>query len=321
MTLAVVAIGATLSLPLLGTSAAIASTPLASIEFSDGTTTSDELTVAPGSPVTIVINDASTGEYTFEGCVGLETYDYATGVYSEATFLSASPTTITWTAGTSAEAFIANFIDLSPEGDTGYYVYLFDTTGDPDTCENIWFDEDNYDGLFSAYLDVIDPETMNLTGTPKLGNTVAVVSKVPGSLVGNDFDLWACPDQTIYPRDDADVDGANGDCYGPLIQTREGDSTQFLLGYDPARDGTSAEERAAAEAEWAEFCGKYFIVHDYPGGGHSNWIGPIVCEDDAPALAETGADATTGAVSLAALAAMLVGGVLLTLRRRASASA
>lgn len=166
---------------------------------------------------------------------------------------------------------------------------------------------------------MVEPETMNLTGIPQLGKTVTVASKVPGSLVGQDFDLWACPDQTIYPNDE--TPDLNGDCYGPLIQTRNGDSTQFLLGYDPARDGDSAEDKAAAEAAWAEFCGKYFIVHDYPGGGHSNWIGPIICEDEAPALAETGADSTTGAVSLAALAAMLVGGVLLTLRRRATATA
>lgn len=311
-------------LPLLAASPAVAdpAPPITSIAVTDGTEAGmgTDQSYPTGTPVSIVINGQTSGTFSFTGCVAVQAGD---GDY---VFASTSASTFTWTAGTSLETLLPGLIELDVDATTDYYIELFYDSSYTDpagTCADIWNDENpyNYDYLSDGYvyLSMVEPETMNLTGIPQLGKTVTVASKVPGSLVGQDFDLWACPDQTIYPNDD--TPDLNGDCYGPIIQTRNGDSTQFLLGYDPARDGDSAEDKAAAEAAWAEFCGKYFIVHDYPGGGHSNWIGPIICEDEAPALAETGADSTTGAVSLAALAAMLVGGVLLTLRRRATATA
>lgn len=322
LTLTVGALSAAVLLPLLAASPAAAdpAPAITSIELTDGTAegTGYSQSYTSGTPVSIVINGQTTGTFQYTGCVAVQAGE---GDY---VFTTTSPTTFTWTAGTSLETLLPGLIEFDVDVTTDYYIELFyDANNIPDgTCAGIWNDEGdyNYDYLENGYmyLTMVQPETMNLTGTPKLGNTVTVASKVPGSLVGNDFDLWACPDQTIYPNDEVED---NGECYGPLIQTRNGDSTQFLLGYDPVRDGDSAEDKAAAEEAWAEFCGKYFIVHDYPGGGHSNWIGPIICEDEAPALAETGADSTTGAVSLAALAAMLVGGVLLTLRRRATATA
>lgn len=180
-------------------------------------------------------------------------------------------------------------------------------------------------------------ETMVLEGTPRLGSTVTVTAKVSDSLVGNDFDLWACPDQSIYPNDGA-PEAENGDCVGPFIQARLGDSTSFLLGYDPVRDG---EDNPEAEDFWSSVCDKYFIVHDYPGGGHSNWIGPVLCgganNDDATSgapgnagddtanvdkeagaaeLARTGPTEVMAVLGLGALLALLIGLALAVTRRR-----
>lgn len=181
----------------------------------------------------------------------------------------------------------------------------------------------------------IDRETMTLTGDTKIGSTVNVVAKVSGELIGIDFDLWVCPDTTYRPRDDAEAEGANDSCVGPYIQEREGDSTTFLLGFDPVRDKGKEDE---SQKFWTATCGKFFVVHDMRRGGHSNWIGPIVCATDAetdtptedatdttaaaaPArtLAATGATSIAGIGGLAAALALLVGGGLLVATRRRNA--
>jgi len=160
-----------------------------------------------------------------------------------------------------------------------------------------------------------DPQTMTLTGDPQLGSTVTATATVPGSLGGGDFDLWVCPDTTVRPTDNND-DEANGACIGPFIQEQDGDSTSFLLGFDPVRDELDEE---FARAFWQAACGKYFIVHDFPDGGHSNWIGPVICPSAAPQLADTGAAPIAGLGGLAAVLALLVGGGLLVAARRRNA--
>lgn len=312
-----------LLLPILAASPAHAAgaTPITDIEFTDGVSTGDEETYRVGTPVSIVLNGSTTGEFQFTGCAALGSYDGS--VWSDITFTTASPTTFTWTAGTAMETLLPGFVDLDPESTMQYNIALFvdeNNVTPAGTCDDIWNYVDDYSSfqITNGSFTMLEPETMTLTGAVKLGSTVTATAKVPGSLVGDDFDLWACPDQTIYPRDDADA-GANGDCYGPIIQDRESDSTQFLLGYDPVRDGESADDQAAAEAAWAEFCGKYFIVHDYQGGGHTNWIGPIDCTVT-PKLAATGANDFASAISIGGLVAMLLGGVLLVIRRNRAAS-
>lgn len=113
------------------------------------------------------------------------------------------------------------------------------------------------------------PITMTLVdnngGDLELNDEVTVTANVPGSLGGGDFDLWACPDQTLLPRDNGD----SGACVGPNIQDQTGDSTTFTL-----------------DSQYANFCNWYVVVHDYPSGGHSNWVGPLLgvnnCENSLP---------------------------------------
>lgn len=119
--------------------------------------------------------------------------------------------------------------------------------------------------------DVTYTPVMTISGTPSYGNELNVTAS-EGALIGGDFDLWFCPDKSILPDDSAD-DGLNGDCVGPQIQSRTGLSTTFVLVADgESTDSTEAEiPEAACEGTF------YLIVHDYPGGGHSNWLGPISC--------------------------------------------
>jgi hypothetical protein len=114
-----------------------------------------------------------------------------------------------------------------------------------------------------------DPITMILTDNNgndlELSDQVTVAAIVSGSLGGGDFDLWACPDQTLLPRDN----GESGNCVGPNIQSQTGDSTTFTL-----------------DSQYANFCNWYVVVNDYPSGGHSNWVGPLLgvnnCENSLP---------------------------------------
>lgn len=292
---------------LMATPAFAATTPLTQVEFTDGVTTGDEATFAGGSDVTFVLNGSNTGDFDFVGC-------WAVSVDGAPTTGPATAAAMTWTAGTAVDTVFTT-VNLSPAADTVYDIYVWRVAEPGMTCD--------YDNATDrvAYLTIEitaapdsepDPESMTLTGTAKRGSTVTVTAKIADSLVGNDFDLWACPDQTVSPTDDA-AEGANGECVGPFIQPRNGNATQFVLGYDPVRDA----ENTAAQAFWDSVCGKYFIVHDYPGGGHSNWIGPVACDETESALAATGPDAVSGAISLAALAAMAGGVILLLVRRHA----
>ncbi|MBX9472884.1 hypothetical protein [Microcella sp.] len=302
------------------------SEPAPAIGVTDGTTP-DSDAYPSGANLSLLVNGASTGDFTFTGCWGVFSSED-----DDPLFMSSAPAATTWTGGTAISTLFPS-IDLTPEASIAYYVEVFEPVSEEPlfvepqgsvepadastACADLYVTGPYLDIAFIQF-GVFVPQSMTLTGTPRLGETVTVAAKVAGSLVGQDFDLWACPDRTIYPDDNA-AEGANGECYGPIIQVRNGDTTQFLLGYDPERDGTGADDKAAAEAEWAEFCGKSFIVHDYPGGGHSNWIGPIDCTTAAE-LAETGAGDFAGAISIGALVAMLLGAVLLVTRRTREAS-
>jgi len=149
----------------------------------------------------------------------------------------------------------------------------------------------------------INEITMDLTDDPVIGATVIVSAKVPGSLVGGDFDLFGCPTTDLKPRDDGD----SGDCTGPFIQNRTGDSTSFLLGNEP---GLTPDDNGYDEF-WDEICGLYFIVNDYPGGGHSNWIGPIICLNEPKPLGLDLALAPTVGELVPGGAALLQGGGLI----------
>ncbi len=295
-----------------------APTPLASMAVTDGVTTGDELAVNGGSPVTLVLNGATSGDVSFAGC-------WAVFVDGEAApGAPATPESVTWPAGASVDT-VFTAVDLTPSVTTVYDIVVWNefvdgrSNGDP--LAPIVCDQDE-DDTTVAFLTVeitpaVDPESMTLTGEAKLGSTVTVTAKVPGSLVGGDFDLWVCPDRTIYPDDDKG-EKANGDCFGPLIQPRDGaDAVTFLLDFDPVRD----EERAEEAIEfWKNVCDQYFIVHDFSGGGHSNWIGPVDCTVT-PELAATGVDDTASAISIGALAALLLGGTLVLVRRTMRVSA
>jgi len=108
-------------------------------------------------------------------------------------------------------------------------------------------------------------DTATVLTTPRVDNDVFVQALVPGTLTGGDFDLWACPDETIIPRDNQSS-ALNGDCVGPNIQGQSGDSTTFTLD----------------AAKYGNFCNWLIILHDYSQGAHSNWIGPLLGADGTP---------------------------------------
>jgi hypothetical protein len=107
--------------------------------------------------------------------------------------------------------------------------------------------------------------TATVLTTPRVDNDVFVQALVPGTLTGGDFDLWACPDETIIPRDNQSS-ALNGECVGPNIQGQSGDSTTFTLNAD----------------KYGTFCNWLIILHDYSAGAHSNWIGPLLGADGTP---------------------------------------
>lgn len=214
-------------------------------------------------------------------------------------------------------------IDLSPENDTWYDIRIYSRT----VGLNCEFAEESVSlGFISMQILApeapIDPFTMTLTGSPRIGSTVTVQANEPGTLVGQDFDLWACPTTDVLPVASDPTAAEAAGCVGPFIQTRTGDTTSFFLGYDEERDAQNPD----APDFWADVCDQYFTVNDYPGGGHANWIGPIDCS---PAPADTVTPAAqlakTGGESMqmlagAAGALLALSGALLVARRRRRAT-
>lgn len=291
---------------LLGVTTAHAAAPLTSVQVTDGSTTGDEVTFDAGSNVTLVLNGAQSGDFEFTGC-------YA--VFADDTMVQGNTTVqpFTWTAGASVTT-VFPMIDLSPTATTVYDIKVYEQTGSETACANVESSGDFYRfSWVTMYIEVPSPAvTMTLTGNAMIGSTVLVESIVPGSLIGGDFDLWACPNQDLLPRDDQD-DELNGDCVGPFIQSRTGDSTTFLLGFDPVRDAGNEE---AAQDFWASICGKYFVINDYPGGGHSNWIGPVNCSPSATDNAELAQTGSSSALVLGVAASSLVIAVLMVVMSR-----
>ena len=273
------------------------------LEFSDGTTTSNDLSVDEGLSINLVIDGETTG--TFTGCWALFDGDEnildTGGLFAELRPGTGSATTETIEFNPGRDFTTVLGIDPVPAGS-----YKLEMRPGPDCLL-----ADRLVANLNIGADPVGLETMSLTGDATLNSTVTVVANLPGSLVGEDFDLWACPDQTIRPDDNAD-DAANGACVGPFIHLRTGDSTTFLLGVDPVRDEGDLEY---SREFWGSVCGKFFIVHDSPSGGHSNWIGPVDCSAN-PELAATGATPIAGIASVAAAFALLVGGGLLVATRR-----
>ena len=153
-----------------------------------------------------------------------------------------------------------------------------------DTCYPVDDDEDG-DVLTGSV-------TMTLTGTPGFGEDLLVEAKVPGTMVGEDFDLWFCPDQTLLPVAEGDD---NGDCVGPFIQTRTGDSTTFVLTLDMLE--AQAEDLGIEDVAGA-VCGLSFIVHDFPEGGYSNWVGPWSCTNAQTSSTSSGMQAINVGVTV-----------------------
>lgn len=298
------------------TAPAFAATPITWFEVSDGTTTGEEVTFANGSNVTVNFNGLASGDYTLTGCYVVE-IDGTPAASNPAT-----QATYNWASGTSIDT-IFTAVNLTPTTKVTYDILLYSQLADAETatCAEVTDSEKfKRSGWVTMKINApVDPFTMTLTGDPRVGSTVTVQSKVAGSLVGNDFDLWACPDTSVLPRADAANPADNGLCVGPYIQTRTGDSTSFFLGYDAARDANNVD----AKDFWQATCDAYFVVNDYPGGGHSNWIGPINCDSTAAAttsnlLAATGSALPSIALGAVSLLTISLGAFLVTRRARRS---
>lgn len=149
--------------------------------------------------------------------------------------------------------------------------------------------------------------TMTLTGTPKLGETMTVQFNEGVTPVGEFFDIWICPDQTVLPNDNNDD---NGQCevvtfwlraavanFGtdteagqdPVLSMKWVLSSTPTPGLKPNGDpyltpddatilvnppGYNSEEPETFGG-WCQFDGWYFNVNDYSGGSNSNWSAPF----------------------------------------------
>lgn len=108
----------------MGAYVAPATPPLTSIQVTDGATEpSDEASFAAGSSVTVVLNDATTGDFSFTGCWLVVVNDD----FSTATGPSTSAST-TWTAGTPVDTLFPS-IDLTPDESTRYDVFVWTFAG------------------------------------------------------------------------------------------------------------------------------------------------------------------------------------------------
>ncbi len=150
--------------------------------------------------------------------------------------------------------------------------------------------------------------TMELAGQAELDGTVTVRFLDGVTPVGTFFDIWVCGSnaQAADRRPDANAsDAENADCVPLTFWFRENDARalQWVLSADdnPAIDpDTGQPHPGAGPVDGADYCGleepltdvegslmqaPYFlIVHDYSGGEHSNWLGPINCNPVPDAL-------------------------------------
>jgi hypothetical protein len=130
------------------------------------------------------------------------------------------------------------------------------------------------------------------------GDVLTISFDVGQTPSGTFFDTWLCAGTTFAPRDDGDTDAANeAGCFPFLFWDRENDarSMSFTFGLEdsaayPNSDlsGTPFEVGMPGLLRWFEENGEdrglsepcdlnglYFITHDYGGGDHSNFLGPL----------------------------------------------
>lgn len=159
--------------------------------------------------------------------------------------------------------------------------------------------------------DPVPNPSMDLTGTPSLGNALTVSFKDGVTPVGEFFDIWGCPNKDVLPDAINVPSNGVGDCekitYWPrwLVDgfLDSPDTTALSMKWilqDTATPGLNPDDNDApylnrfgatlnvdpppinastGEADWCAFEGWYIIVHDYKNsgtrGGHSNWSEPF----------------------------------------------
>jgi hypothetical protein len=162
---------------------------------------------------------------------------------------------------------------------------------------------------------------MSISGIPQLGRYVTVRFDESYTPVGTYFDIWVCgSDAYAADRrpDDSRTNLQNADCRPVTFWSRGGDPTakravKWIIRTtedSPALNPDDGDADYGDDISAAAYCGSdesplkdrngvlmvapyYLIVHDFSGGGHSNWFGPIDCDEvadpDAP-LTSSGAD-------------------------------
>ena len=180
--------------------------------------------------------------------------------------------------------------------------------------------------------------SMELSGEAQLNGTVTVRFLDGVTPVGTFFDIWVCGSGAFAADsrpDDNLADEDNPDCIDLTFWERGSGGVlalQWALSEDdnPAIDpDTGLPYQGAAPVDGADYCGLeeplvdregtllqapyYLIVHDYSGGEHSNWLGPIACGAPREAVAVP-VDSLWGQ-GLLAIGLLLLGMLALTRRR------
>jgi len=192
-----------------------------------------------------------------------------------------------------------------------------------------------------------DGSVMTLTGDAVLGEYMTVAFKNGETPVGDYFDVWACPNKDVKAIDGGDT----GLCAKMTFWHRASvagyvkESTALTMSWklenesvpglttpggsryldtngDPLLMDPPESDVEGAPAGWCAFEGWFIVVHDYSGGGHSNWspaIGAAGCSEEALANTGAGLDTNTlGGVVVTALVA-LAGAAVIARRRSTTA--
>jgi len=166
---------------------------------------------------------------------------------------------------------------------------------------------------------------MSMTGIPQLGRYVTVRFNAEYTPVGDFFDIWVCGSEAQSadrrPDDVFQAGPQNNDCKPVTFWFRGDDPTEkravkWILRTTESSPALNPDDQDAdygSNISAAAYCGSeanplkdrnnnllvapyYLIVHDFFGGGHSNWFGPIDCDEvddpDAP-LTPTGTTTST----------------------------
>jgi hypothetical protein len=196
-----------------------------------------------------------------------------------------------------------------------------------------------------AAAEPFDGNVMTLTGDAVLGNFMTVAFKNGETPVGTYFDVWACPNKDVKAIDGAEV----GECVKMTFWNRAtvagyvqattaltmswklenesvpgltspGGSRYLDSNGDPILMDPPESDVEGAPAGWCAFEDWFIVVHDYEGGGHSNWspaIGAAGCSEEA--LATTGAELNANSLGgLVAMALVALAGAAVVVRRRSN---